>query len=194
MSPPTTLGPVYTAEQVCDLLKIPYSRKDRRRFTTPPAPFRGVTFWDPGFSLREQQELPMVRGRLMIRPDLYARPWASQDLEPGYRQVCLPAGGTDYMYFEWQAEVVKAHREVPCPTAIATVGWVVHFLATGDVLGRGKLMRCPEETAFGWRVALWPLAHEAILCVGGYWDDYRIIGMHLASLRIPGEGTLPLEP
>ena len=185
------LLPVYPAEEVAELFKLRISQSVLDSFKTPPEPSpRHIGAWHPGLPLREQAELPLVRGRnlLCVRQDLRSRKFATVPVQAGYYPICMPAPDTGRLSIAEQESVVAQFGEVACPAPIGTWNWLVHFLATGESLGLGLWMRCQEETSPVSHVEL--IAYASKLYVHDGRDRGVSHGIQLASLGLPGEGNL----
>jgi len=188
MSSLKSAAPVYSAEQVSDLMKLRVAKKDLQAFNVPPPPKRGLSVWHPGLSLMEQAGLPVKKRELLwIVPHLQTKDFAVAPVQAAYYSVCLPAPGTERLDATRQDAVVAPFGETACPVAIASWTWLVHFVATGKSLGRGFWMRCRETPSLGRRVVL---SAADRLRVRVHWEDDASDRIRLASLGTSKEGNL----
>ena len=130
-----------------------------------------------GWSLRDLRD----KCDLMHRQDWYARcPWASDKLPSGLYALRLPVPNSNRKTFNEQKALLLPGEE-PAPVVLAASAMLSHLISTGERLLAGQWLRCKEQTADGYRVALgW---HDGRLNVNRYWYDYPDGFVWLASAR-----------
>ncbi len=141
------------------------------------------TFFDPGFPLVTQRQLPIVLfHKLIFAQDWYdGYDWATQQDAPQERQIRVPVKDSFNRTFPDQEKLLLV-GEQPSSVRALTMFLIINALATGKRLLPDCYVRCIDKYSCNGRVSVGGFCDNGVVVLD-LWPGNRDPGVGLAALR-----------